>query len=376
MIITLTQANFSACSIGTLTTCNVKQSTVIGATVNINKPSVERGVHTVATVIATILLDTSNYKDHNITVMMGSADVTNLWYSSSTGTVTIPANTEIKSNITISVSATAIQVSGGTGSTGSTGSTGGDIPIEPTGEIEWFNQTYQSNTSSLQSNNARALARIPATPGDVISISGLDNYVAIDVIAIRADGSAIGYTSSTSAEMTVENGTITVMVPTNSSFTVANGFAYIGLTFKSNPEAKINLDNMPKTYEKRELAINLSKWDTKTSTFMSDSTRLALSLQEVKPNRTIVISNLPDSFSSFIIVDPVVFNADKTFYKLSTASTVTGTWDSTNNTYTITYDKITNVSDGMYISFTMKDNENSSNAIVLTKFLKTTISSN
>ena len=140
MIITLTQANFSACSIGTLTTCNVKQSTVIGATVNISKTSVEKAGYTTATEIATISLDTSNYKDHNITVMMGSNDVTGEWYSSSTGKVTIPANTPITSTITISVSATAIQV---------TPPSGGDEPVTPTMYTFTINPTPSDATVTL-----------------------------------------------------------------------------------------------------------------------------------------------------------------------------------------------------------------------------------
>jgi hypothetical protein len=110
MIITLTRANFSACNIGTLTTVNVK-STVSGTCANvvIKMPNVEKAGYTTATTIATISLNTTNYKDHNVKVMMGSADVTSTWYSS--GNVIVPANTPITSNITISVSATA--VSGG-----------------------------------------------------------------------------------------------------------------------------------------------------------------------------------------------------------------------------------------------------------------------
>lgn len=108
MIITLTKADFSSCKIGTLTTFNVRKSTVIGASVNIIKTSVERAGYSSATTIATIVLDEANYEGHAIKVMMGSTDVSS-WYS--VGNVIVPANTPITSNITISVSATA--VSGG-----------------------------------------------------------------------------------------------------------------------------------------------------------------------------------------------------------------------------------------------------------------------
>lgn len=105
MIITLTKADFSSCKIGTLTTFNVRKSTTIGATVNIIKTSVERAGYSSATTIATIVLDEANYEGHAIKVMMGSTDVSS-WYS--VGNVIVPANTPITSNITISVSATAI----------------------------------------------------------------------------------------------------------------------------------------------------------------------------------------------------------------------------------------------------------------------------
>lgn len=130
MIITLTQANFSSCNIGTLTTVNVRISSVTGTCANVTllKNSVEKSESTTTTIpIATITLDETNYKDHNVTVKMGSTDVTNTWYSG--GSVTIPVNASITSNITISVSATAV----GGGSTGSTGSTGGNTePDTPT----------------------------------------------------------------------------------------------------------------------------------------------------------------------------------------------------------------------------------------------------
>lgn len=110
MIITLTKADFSSCKIGTLTTFNVRKSTTIGATVNIIKTSVERAGYSSATTIATIVLDEANYEGHAIKVMMGSTDVSS-WYS--VGNVIVPANTPITSNITISVSATAINTGGG-----------------------------------------------------------------------------------------------------------------------------------------------------------------------------------------------------------------------------------------------------------------------
>jgi hypothetical protein len=137
MIITLTKADFSSCKIGTLTTFNVRKSTTIGATVNIIKTSVERAGYSSATTIATIILDEANYEGHAIKVMMGSTDVSS-WYS--VGNVIVPANTPITSNITISVSATAVS--------------GGDpiIPDEPeqpgtgggnTGGTTWYIQSLK-----------------------------------------------------------------------------------------------------------------------------------------------------------------------------------------------------------------------------------------
>ena len=159
MIITLTKANFSSCSIGTLTTCNVRQSTVIGATVNISKTSVEKAGYTTATEIATITLNTTNYEGHTIKVMMGSTDVTDKWYSKDTGKVTIPVNTPITSTITISVSATAIQVSGGTGSTGSTGSTGEDAQsgtVYNFADSTWQRNRYWKGTAVGSGGGAAA----------------------------------------------------------------------------------------------------------------------------------------------------------------------------------------------------------------------------
>lgn len=108
MIITLMGANFKDCSIGTITTVNVK-STVTGtcATVDIKMSNVEKAGYTTSTTIATISLNETNYEGHVIKVMMGSTDVSN-WYSSSSRNVIIPPNTPIPSKITISVSATAI----------------------------------------------------------------------------------------------------------------------------------------------------------------------------------------------------------------------------------------------------------------------------
>lgn len=104
MIITLTQADFSKCNIGTLTTYKVKTSSVTGAIVKIDMDSVEKVGYTTAKTIATITLDKENYKDHDVVVIMNGE--TKEWYNN--GKVTIPPKTPITSNITISVSATAI----------------------------------------------------------------------------------------------------------------------------------------------------------------------------------------------------------------------------------------------------------------------------
>jgi hypothetical protein len=137
MIITLTKADFSSCKIGTLTTFNVRKSTTIGATVNIIKTSVERAGYSSATTIATIVLDEANYEGHAIKVMMGSTDVSS-WYS--VGNVIVPANTPITSNITISVSATAV-------------SSGDpiipDVPVTPTMYTFTINPTPTSATVTL-----------------------------------------------------------------------------------------------------------------------------------------------------------------------------------------------------------------------------------
>lgn len=106
MIITLTQANFSACNIGTLTTYKVKTGSVTGASVIINQENVDKTGYEVNKDIATITLDTEKYTGHNVVVVMKGE--TKEWYSKSTGKVSVPANTPITSNITISVSATAV----------------------------------------------------------------------------------------------------------------------------------------------------------------------------------------------------------------------------------------------------------------------------
>ena len=106
MIITLTQANFSECNIGTLTTYKVKTGSVTGASVIINQENVDKTGYEVNKDIATITLDTEKYTGHNVVVVMKGE--TKEWYSKSTGKVSVPANTPITSNITISVSATAV----------------------------------------------------------------------------------------------------------------------------------------------------------------------------------------------------------------------------------------------------------------------------
>lgn len=141
MIITLTKADFSSCKIGTLTTFNVRKSTTIGATVNIIKTSVERAGYSSATTIATIVLDEANYEGHAIKVMMGSTDVSS-WYS--VGNVIVPANTPITSNITISVSATA--VSGGDPIIP-------DEPVTPTMYTFTINPTPTNSTVTLTASS-------------------------------------------------------------------------------------------------------------------------------------------------------------------------------------------------------------------------------
>jgi hypothetical protein len=151
MIITLKQADFSSCKIGTLTTVNVRISSITGtcANVTIEKNSVEKSDSTTTAIhIATISLNKTNYKDHVVEVKNGTNDVTSTWYSQSTGKVTIPVNSEIKSNITISVSATAVS-SGNTGSTGSTGtSTMYTFTINPTPTNATVTLTASSYTQS------------------------------------------------------------------------------------------------------------------------------------------------------------------------------------------------------------------------------------
>lgn len=144
MIITLTKADFSSCKIGTLTTFNVRKSTTIGATVNIIKTSVERAGYSSATTIATIVLDEANYEGHAIKVMMGSTDVSS-WYS--VGNVIVPANTPITSNITISVSATAINTGGGEVVNPEEPGTGGETPTIPTTET-WY-VDHRNNVSKF-----------------------------------------------------------------------------------------------------------------------------------------------------------------------------------------------------------------------------------
>jgi hypothetical protein len=167
MIITLTKAHFSSCKIGTLTTFNVRKSTTIGATVNIIKTSVERAGYSSATTIATIILDEANYEGHAIKVMMGSTDVSS-WYS--VGNVIVPANTPITSNITISVSATA--VSGGDPiipdepEQPGTGGGSGENPTIPTTETWYIDHRNNVSKFSASVNIAgRGWCHIPNSDG-------------------------------------------------------------------------------------------------------------------------------------------------------------------------------------------------------------------
>lgn len=154
MIITLTKADFSSCKIGTLTTFNVRKSTVIGASVNIIKTSVERAGYSSATTIATIVLDEANYEGHAIKVMMGSTDVSS-WYS--VGKVIVPAKTPITSNITISVSATA--VSGGDPIIP-------DVPVTPTMYTFTINPTPTNATVTLTASGYTQSGNSISVPSD------------------------------------------------------------------------------------------------------------------------------------------------------------------------------------------------------------------
>ena len=173
MIITLTKADFSLCKIGTLTTFNVRKSTVIGASVNIIKTSVERAGYSSATTIATIVLDKANYEGHAIKVMMGSTDVSS-WYS--VGNIIVPANTPITSNITISVSATA--VSGGDPIIPDVPDTP-DEPVTPTMYTFTINPTPSTATVTLtasgysQSGNSISVASGTSVSWEV-SANGYD----------------------------------------------------------------------------------------------------------------------------------------------------------------------------------------------------------
>lgn len=161
MIITLTKADFSSCKIGTLTTFNVRKSTVIGASVNIIKTSVERAGYSSATTIATIVLDKANYEGHAIKVMMGSTDVSS-WYS--VGNVIVPANTPITSNITISVSATAIVPD--------VPDTPGEV-VNPDG-ISWIINGYQGD-GSINSLTTRARVFVKVEDAQNATIVGNSN---------------------------------------------------------------------------------------------------------------------------------------------------------------------------------------------------------
>lgn len=154
MIITLTKADFSLCKIGTLTTFNVRKSTVIGASVNIIKTSVERAGYSSATTIATIVLDEANYEGHAIKVMMGSTDVSS-WYS--VGKVIVPARTPITSNITISVSATA--VSGGDPIIP-------DVPVTPTMYTFTINPMQTNATVTLTASGYKQSGNSISVPSN------------------------------------------------------------------------------------------------------------------------------------------------------------------------------------------------------------------
>jgi hypothetical protein len=215
MIITLTKADFSSCKIGTLTTFNVRKSTTIGATVNIIKTSVERAGYSSATTIATIILDEANYEGHAIKVMMGSTDVSS-WYS--VGNVIVPANTPITSNITISVSATA--VSGGDPIIP-------DVPVTPTMYTFTINPTPTTATVTLTASGYTQSGKSITVPSNTsvawkVSASGYteqsgthkvtkDENMNIALSAVQqgdiVDLSTISYEKT--SDVTYNNGAIT-----------------------------------------------------------------------------------------------------------------------------------------------------------------------
>lgn len=218
MIITLTKADFSSCKIGTLTTFNVRKSTTIGATVNIIKTSVERAGYSSATTIATIVLDEANYEGHAIKVMMGSTDVSS-WYS--VGNVIVPANTPITSNITISVSATA--VSGGTvePEEPGTGGDSGETPTIPTTET-WY-VDHRNNVSKFTSSvniAGRGWCHVPgsnaynAIVGKPINTIGVITNLASQNITIGV----VAYKGSDTAMRTIGTYTLTNPNGTTKSF--------------------------------------------------------------------------------------------------------------------------------------------------------------
>ena len=244
--------------------------------------------------------------------------------------------------------------------------------------IIWSNQKYLNNIG-LVTDTKRAMAQIPAKANDIFRIKGMSCFTHIDIIAIKADGSALGYTSANNHVIWSEDGSIAFMVPTMSPFTSPD-MAYVGLTFKMSPaEAAIDTSTLPEDCYRYKVQPNFSneRYDTRTSSFVAENTRLATRYIEIKDNKIISISNLPDAYTALEIVDAVVYDSVGSGYMYSTydsghhcKATVAG------NTMTVDLNGWSNASTGRYVRITFRRSDEPSQSIPAFSFINCTIESN
>lgn len=244
--------------------------------------------------------------------------------------------------------------------------------------IIWSNQKYL-NTIGLVTDTRRAMAQIPAKANDIFKIKGMSGFTHIDIIAIREDGSTSGYTNADNYVIWSDDGSIAFIVPATPPFT-SSDIAYVGLTFKTSPtEASIDISTLPADCYNYSAQPDFSneRYDTRTSSFVADNTRLATKHIEIKENRTISISNLPDAYTALEIVDAVIYDSVGYDYMYSTYDSghkckaiVTG------NTMTIDLSEWSNASIGRYVRITFRRSDDPSQNISAFSFINCTIESN
>ena len=244
--------------------------------------------------------------------------------------------------------------------------------------IIWSNQKYL-NTIGLVTDTKRAMAQIPAKANEIFRIKGMSGFTHIDIIAIKADGSALGYTSANNHVIWSEDGSIAFMVPSMSFFTSPD-MAYVGLTFKTSPaEAAIDTSTLPEDCYRYKVQPNFSneRYDTRTSSFVADNTRLATRYIEIKDSKIISISNLPDAYTALEIVDAVVYDSVGSGYMYSTYDSEHNCKVSvTGNTMTVDLNGWSNASTGRYVRITFRRSDEPSHNIPAFSFINCTIESN